>query len=167
MNSELGALAFLLIYPRKQLFSTLGSISERISRSNLFDENSKQQLMRFVDSISKESLKVLQSGYIKAFEDKGDTILNLSDAACSQGEEQDVFGKLGQLYRGKGMDVPSAEVPRYLPTVLDFLSSLSKKDATEWLVCAKKPLNQLNTKLTKKKSPWVAVTLALLSVDQS
>jgi nitrate reductase delta subunit len=142
MNKELEALAFLLIYPRRQSLEKLDDIRSCLLSSALFTEPVKETLKQFFSGFHKASLQQLQNLYLLC-----------PDRASA--------ARLIALYSAHGQSFDCKDVPDFLPAVLEFLSAVSENEARSWLQSASPLLESLRKGLQRIDSPWLAVADAL------
>lgn len=161
MNTELRALATLLIYPRHQTQRELESIARVLQSSRHIDPHSKENLKSFINALSSAPLRSLQNVYLASFEN-GEKTLNLS----TSNKASDALGLLEKLYRNHGQNFDEKEVPNFLPAILEFLSTLSFQEAYYWINEARPILREIDQKLLNLASPWLAVTGTLLTMSE-
>jgi nitrate reductase delta subunit len=157
MNKELEALAFLLIYPRRQSLEKLDDIRPCLLSSALFTEPVKETLKQFFSGFHKASLQQLQNLYVRTFDMPSGASLNLSRLCPDRASA----ARLIALYSAHGQSFDCKDVPDFLPAVLEFLSAVSENEARSWLQSASPLLESLRKGLQRIDSPWLAVADAL------
>lgn len=161
MNSELSALAALLLYPRHQLISDLSRINHILQSSKHISAQAKEILRAFISAMSSAPLNTLQSVYLASFEDENK--LTLADR---EQKSIEALKRLEELYSKHGQKFEPSDVPNFLPAILEFLSTLSFSEALTWIKVAKPVFEDMDRKLLNISSPWLAVSTTLLSIDE-
>jgi nitrate reductase delta subunit len=164
MNKELLALAFLLIYPRRQLIDRLDDIRTCLLSSAHFTKPVKENLKRFFCGLHDAPLRQLQSMYVLSFDAPAGAALNLSRYRSEEGVESGApLSRLAELYTSHGQTFDREDVPDFLPAVLEFLSAVPENEAQSWLQSAAPLLESVRSGLKQQDSPWLAVADALLN----
>lgn len=165
MNTELKAMACLLVYPRQQLFDELEEISSSIQNAPTLTKNVKENLEKMIEHFADSSLATLQSVYVSTFDLGKKASLNLFEHlhGDSRGRGAAMVNLL-RLYEDHGLKFESDELPDYLPAVLEFLSGLKFAEAQMWLESAAPLIQSIDRELKLMNSPWTAVTEALLTI---
>lgn len=168
MNYEMKVLAYLLIYPRRQLIKSIPDYIKSIEYSTIFDNQIKNKLLSFAKKLTLTPLNKLQASYVNTFSLEKNASLNLTrhlyqnDPSASE-----AFHSLCRLYQQKGQPISESDVPDFLPAILDFLSELNTQEVLQWVKSAKPLIESLNKQLIYSDSPWQTVTEALLSISEA
>lgn len=164
MNSELKAMACLLVYPRRQLIDDLDAISECIKESTKLSSPIKDSLKGLITNLASSPLSYIQSSYVATFDIGRKASLNLFEHLHSDSRDRGVaMTNLLKLYEDHGLVFNRSELPDFLPAVLEFLSGLTYEEARIWLQSASGLISQIDQELSRIQSPWRAVTEALLA----
>lgn len=67
MNYEMKVLAYLLIYPRRQLIKSIPDYIKSIEYSTIFDSQIKNKLLNFAKKLTLTPLNKLQASYVNTF----------------------------------------------------------------------------------------------------
>ncbi len=164
MNSELKAMACLLVYPRRQLIDDLDAISECIKESTKLSSPIKDSLKRLITNLASSPLSYIQSTYVATFDIGRKASLNLFEHQHSDSRDRGAaMTNLLKLYEDHGLVFNRSELPDFLPAVLEFLSGLTYEEARIWLQSASGLISQIDQELSRIQSPWRAVTEAILA----
>jgi len=134
MNQEnhflLKLISVLLMYPDKELIDWLPSL-ERDFKVKLNGSDTKK-ILGFVDGIKHMSLLHLQEHYTQVFDMNPGTCLNLTYHSIGDTEERGrTLAQMDQIYLNAGFERTSAELPDYLPLVLEFLAQCPQAEGID------------------------------------
>ncbi len=124
----------LLDYPSEALFCATDELIDVVQReSNLSDKN-KLELVEFIKALAARDILDAQESYDLLF-DRGRS-LSLLLFEHVHGESRDrgqAMVDLMNVYKSKGFEVESSQLPDYIPLYLEFLSEQESDYAEEWL----------------------------------
>lgn len=124
----------LLDYPTAALFAAADELTQAIAQSAELSTDNRQKLQAFVQKLTARDLYDAQESYDLLF-DRG-RALSLLLFEHVHGESRDrgqAMVDLISVYRSKGFEVESEQLPDYIPLYLEFLSEQSEDYAREWL----------------------------------
>lgn len=124
----------LLDYPSADLFKARDEMIEIVNQSQKITADNKTQFVSFIQELTARDLYDAQESYDLLF-DRG-RALSLLLFEHVHGESRDrgqAMVNLINVYRSKGFEVGSSQLPDYIPLYLEFLSEQPSEFAIEWL----------------------------------
>lgn len=124
----------LLDYPTTDLFAAADELVEVVNTSAEISPENRSQLTDFIRTLTARDLYDAQESYDLLF-DRG-RALSLLLFEHVHGESRDrgqAMVNLINVYKAKGFDVCSEQLPDYIPLYLEFLSEQADTYAQEWL----------------------------------
>ncbi len=124
----------LLDYPSEALFSASDELIEVVKNDAIIRPDNKLALIAFIDKLTARDLLDAQESYDLLF-DRGRS-LSLLLFEHVHGESRDrgqAMVDLMNVYKSKGFEVDSSQLPDYIPLYLEFLSEQDDEFAEEWL----------------------------------
>lgn len=124
----------LLDYPSEALFAAADDLVEVVNNSAEISPENRTQLTDFIRTLTARDLYDAQESYDLLF-DRG-RALSLLLFEHVHGESRDrgqAMVDLISVYKTKGFDVCSEQLPDYIPLYLEFLSEQEDTYAQEWL----------------------------------
>jgi len=124
----------LLDYPSAELFSASGELIQVVQETNSLSKANKVHLINFIKELTARDLYDAQESYDLLF-DRG-RALSLLLFEHVHGESRDrgqAMVDLQEVYKSKGFEVDSSQLPDYIPLYLEFLSEQDTLFAEEWL----------------------------------
>jgi len=124
----------LLDYPSEALFAAADELIEVVNKSAEISPENRTQLANFIGELAARDLYDAQESYDLLF-DRG-RALSLLLFEHVHGESRDrgqAMVDLISVYKTKGFDVSSEQLPDYIPLYLEFLSEQEDTYAQEWL----------------------------------
>ena len=165
MDMTLKAMSVLLSYPTIELQKDASRIAQQIMTDQRLDVATLEALTPFIASLSADDIYDLQERYVMLFDRSRTLSLNLFEHV--HGESRDRGGAMVSLletYRDGGFEPATSELPDHLPVLLEFLSTQPACDAQDILADTAHILEALQTRLSRRESPYVAVFAALLDL---
>lgn len=156
----------LLDYPSADLFSAAGELIEVVNKSAEISPENRAQLTDFISTLTARDIYDAQESYDLLF-DRG-RALSLLLFEHVHGESRDrgqAMVDLISVYKTKGFDVCSEQLPDYIPLYLEFLSEQEDTYAQEWLGDIVHLLAMLAERLTERECHYAVLfdTLVALS----
>lgn len=161
----LKALSALLTYPTQEMIAALPEIGAAVAASPLLPEPRKKAIGELLEHLAGEDLYEVQEQYGFLFDRTRSLSLHLFEHV--HGESRDrgqAMVDLLKLYEEAGFSPVSNELPDYLPLFLEFASTRDPQAAIELIGQPAHVIAALNERLRKRKSPYAAVTGALLAL---
>ncbi|HVN01032.1 MAG TPA: nitrate reductase molybdenum cofactor assembly chaperone [Caulobacteraceae bacterium] len=160
------ALALMLSYPTDDLQALAGEALAAIDDEALVPARIRRALGKLALRLSTEDLLALQEDYVWLFDRTRSLSLNLYEHVHGESRErgQAMVGLL-ELYRSKGLELSTGELPDYLPVFLEFLSTLPDADAASMLGEAAHVIAAIGERLHKRGSLYRAAFGALASLS--
>ncbi|MBX6321252.1 MAG: nitrate reductase molybdenum cofactor assembly chaperone, partial [Rhodospirillaceae bacterium] len=162
---ELRALGALLSYPSPELRSALQEIAGVLDASRLIPAACRGELHTLIDMLAEDELLAAQERYVALFDWGRGTCLNLFEHL--HGESRDrgtAMVELKRLYERAGFELATAELPDYLPVVLEYLSCRDLAEARALLGDCAHLLRRIAMALVARRSPYAAVLQTLLAI---
>ena len=143
----------------------LPEIAEVVRASPLVAPREQQSLIELVEEIGSGDLLSAEERYVDLF-DRG-RALSLHLFEHLHGESRDrgaAMVELKQLYEAGGFELATAELPDYLPVVLEYLSCRDLNEAREMLADCAHILRTIAKSLIARQSSYAAVPQALIVI---
>jgi len=124
----------LLDYPSTELFNAADELINIVRGEKSVNEKNKIALIEFIIKLTARDLYDAQESYDLLF-DRG-RALSLLLFEHVHGESRDrgqAMVNLMNVYKSKGFEVDSSQLPDYIPLYLEFLSEQDDDFAEEWL----------------------------------
>jgi nitrate reductase delta subunit len=158
----LRALARLLDYPTEETVAALPELRAALAAEPGLDPAAVGPLF---DELGAGDLLDRQAAHVATFDRVRTLSLHLFEHAHGDSRARGAaMVDLIELYRRKGLDVTTRELPDYLPLVLEFLSTLPRDDARAHLAETAPILAALRARLTTRGSAWAGAIEALLAL---
>ena len=168
MNRTLKALSALLTYPTAELQGATGEISEVLDADRLIPAGIRGQLHNLLHELATGDLYDLQERYVLLFDRTRSLSLHLFEHV--HGESRDrgqAMIDLKTQYEQADLLMSATELPDFLPLFLEYLSTLSLKEAYSSLGQPAHIFAVLAERLRKRKSSYEAVFRALIALAAS
>ena len=159
------AISALLSYPTQELQDAADELRTVIHDDNLVPAAVRRQLDALIDDIATGDLYDLQERYVLLFDRTRSLSLHLFEHV--HGESRDrgqAMIDLKALYEKSGLFISAAELPDFLPLLLEFLSTQPFAEARETLGQTVHILSALAERLRKRQSPYEAAFRALVAI---
>jgi nitrate reductase delta subunit len=166
MGCTLKAFSLVLSYPTRELQQAMAEIGSVLASDSRLSAAARAALRPLVEELGGRDIYDLEEQYVMLFDRSRTLSLNLFEHV--HGESRDRGGAMLSLletYREGGFDPISSELPDHLPVLLEFLSTRPFSEAQETLADAAHIFEALNTRLTRRESPYGAVFAALLQLS--
>ena len=159
------ALSILLQYPEA---STIRILDDVRSMARKLDADTERELTEFADSLESMELLKAQSHYVELFDRKRRACLYMTSFLNGDTRRRGMaLVQFKELYRRSGWEPSSAELPDFLPTLLQF-GAMADLDATDAVLSGHRAgLEVLHAALSDAKSAYANLTSALLRVVPS
>ncbi|MGO1539728.1 MAG: nitrate reductase molybdenum cofactor assembly chaperone [Leucobacter sp.] len=159
--------SLLLDYPSNEWFERLDTIEEHLSG---LPEQIEGPLRSFIDEARETGALEWQRRYVTTFDLKRKCSLYLSYFATGDTRRRGTaLVTFQEAYRAAGWELDAAELPDYLPMVLEFSACSDSPVAEALLASHLEGVEVLRAALESIDSPWArvvqAVTLSLPPVD--
>ncbi len=154
-------LSVMIQYPDEGFIRSLAALKQTVE--NTVGSAAKRKLLAFLSDIEAMPPISLQEHFTQIFDISPATCLNLT--YHSQGDSEDrgrTLAELDQVYCRAGFTRTTAELPDYLPLVLEFLSQCPRAEGTDLLWHHLGAADSIAGKLLKLDSPY-RVPLELLA----
>jgi nitrate reductase molybdenum cofactor assembly chaperone NarJ/NarW len=149
-------LSALLCYPSEDMVAAAGEIAAAVPAAY------RAELSPLIDSLAKSDLLDLQADYVEAFDRGRRLSLHLFEHV--HGESRDrgqAMVDLAQLYEKAGLYLAPGELPDYLPSFLEYLSTLPEGEALANLAEIAPILAALHGAAAARATPYEAVFAVL------
>lgn len=163
----------LLDYPSEALFAASDELIDVVKQEQNISGNNKETLMSFIQQLSAKNIFDAQERYDLLF-DRGRS-LSLLLFEHVHGESRDrgqAMVDLMNVYKSKGFEVDSSQLPDYIPLYLEFLSEQDNDFAEEWLGDICHLMTMLSERLIERECDYsvlfdTLIELSGLDVDRS
>lgn len=165
MSRTFKVLSALLTYPTPELQAAIGEMQDAIGKEGILTGQTQRALNPLFEEIARGDIYDLQERYVLLFDRTRSLSLHLFEHV--HGESRDrgqAMIDLQNLYREKGLEVGTPELPDFVPLFLEFLSTQSLAEAYELLGQPAHIFAALAERLRKRKSAYEAVFRALVTL---
>ncbi len=166
MDRTLKALSLILSYPTRELQHAMPEIGAVLASDTRLTAAARRALRPLVGEVSGRDIYDLEEQYVMLFDRSRTLSLNLFEHV--HGGSRDRGGAMVSLletYRDGGFEPVTSELPDHLPVLLEFLATRPLAETRETLADAAHIFEALNTRLTRRESPYAAVFAALLQLS--
>ena len=166
MAKTLKALSALLTYPTAELQLATGEISEVIDTANAIPGRVRTQLHTLLMELSSGDLYDLQERYVLLFDRTRSLSLHLFEHV--HGESRDrgqAMIDLKAQYEKHNLFMSAAELPDFVPLLLEYLSLLPASETYETLGQPAHIFAAMAERLRKRESAYEAVFRALVALS--
>jgi nitrate reductase delta subunit len=158
-------LSLLLRYPEAEVIEELPLLRKAIEEEGLLGKKNMKALSLLFSHLFENDILTLQEQYVSLFDYNRRLSLHLFEHNCGESRNRgQSMVDLKEIYQKSDLDFQAAELPDYLPAYLEFLSCLDKKDSITHLNNIVSHLIVMAKRLQEKKSPYVYVFSALISL---
>ena len=165
MTQSYKALALLLTYPSPELQIAMGDIATVLTADRRIPARIQKVLSKLCAEMGADDIYELQERYVHLFDRTRSLSLNLYEHVHGESRERGpAMVDLIELYKSRGLELSSGELPDALPVFLEFLSTLPEAEASPLLGEAAHVLEALGERLKKRQSPYRAVFGALVAI---
>ncbi len=165
MTKTFQVLSVLLSYPSADLQAAAPMLRDALAAENLIVAPMQSRLVRLIDEIAGADLLDAQERYVGLFDQSRSLSLHLFEHV--HGESRDrgqAMIDLRGLYEGAGLSIAAAELPDYLPMLLEFLSTRPLEQARELLGQTSHIVAAIAQRLRKRDAGYAAVFDALMDL---
>ncbi|MGB0496658.1 MAG: nitrate reductase molybdenum cofactor assembly chaperone [Kangiellaceae bacterium] len=155
----------LLDYPTEALFNASAELTHAVKISKMSEQN-KNTLIDFIETLCNKDLFDAQERYDLLF-DRGRS-LSLLLFEHVHGESRDrgqAMVDLMNVYKSKGFEVNSSQLPDYIPLYLEFLSEQESEFAEEWLGDICHLMTMLSERLIERKCDYSILFDSLIELS--
>lgn len=155
----------LLDYPTQTLFEASAELTHAVKISKMSEQN-KNTLIDFIETLCNKDLFDAQERYDLLF-DRGRS-LSLLLFEHVHGESRDrgqAMVDLMNVYKSKGFEVNSSQLPDYIPLYLEFLSEQESEFAEEWLGDICHLMTMLSERLIERKCDYSILFDSLIELS--
>lgn len=165
MTQSYKALALLLTYPSADLQVAADEMKVLLREERRIPNRIQAALVKLCDEIRDSDLYELQERYVHLFDRTRSLSLNLYEHVHGESRERGpAMVDLIELYKSKGLELSSGELPDALPVFLEFISTLPAQEAHSLLGEAAHVIEALGERLKKRQSAYRAVFGALTAI---
>lgn len=158
----------LLSYPTVALQKVVPELRQLIAADIYLSSENKKALTPLLDKLGSEDIYTLEEDYVFLFDRSRSLSLNLFEHV--HGESRDRGSAMVDLlhtYEQAGFALHTAELPDYLPVLLEFLSTQTPHEAKNILNDAGPILVALAARLKERQTPYAAILKALVVLAQA
>ncbi len=160
---RLRALAALLNYPSAEVQQGLPEITQALCEDAAWPKALQPELHGLLLLLQQEQLLDWQMRYSDAFEQSRATSLHIFEHVHGHSRDRGAaMIDLQQSYEQQGMVLHSAELPDYLPVVLEFASLQSAAHARAFLSETAHIVQNIGAALHRQQSPFTPLISAVL-----
>ncbi|MFC0219927.1 nitrate reductase molybdenum cofactor assembly chaperone [Pseudochelatococcus lubricantis] len=159
------ALAAFLCYPDADVQAAAPAAMAVIRAESGLPAHLVSALEKLAGELAAGDLLTLQERYVRLFDRTRSLSLNLYEHVHGESRERgQAMAALLALYRSRGLELSSRELPDHLPVFLDFLATQPANEAASLLAEAAHVLEALAERLKKRASNYRAVFGALVQL---
>lgn len=162
----LKVIARLLDYPTQDLQDNSAALVEATASTKYLPPELRQQIIQLIGRHADADIYDLQADYDALFE-RG-RFVSLLIFEHVHGESRDrgqAMVDLLDMYKSKGFELDSRQMPDYIPLFLEFLSEQGEMYAREWLADVSHIFALLEERLNKKESDFSCLFSSLLVIS--
>src|SRR5476649_2592209 len=165
MNS-LRLIGLLLDYPSADVWEHRLELLDAVNESPELNAQQRQDLALYIQDFCQQDLLDAQSAYTGLFDRGRATSLLLFEHVHGESRDrgQAMVDLLAQ-YHAAGLDIDSRELPDYLPLYLEYLSTLSHREACNGLNDIAPILALLSARLQERDSQYAELFDLLLALS--
>ena len=161
----LRALALLLSYPDASLRSHLPDLRTALAANKRIPVPRQQELEALIARLEKSDSVATEADYVELFDCGRATSLHLFEHVHGDSRDRGpAMIDLVQTYEKAGLYLAPEELPDYLPTVLEFVSTQPEQEARAVLGEMAHILNAIFNALQKRQSLYASVLGTLLEL---
>lgn len=165
MTHTLRACALLIGYPDAGLRGLLPQIAQAVRDEAALSASRLAELDALIELLQRQDAIEAEAAYVELFDRGRSTSLHLFEHVHGDSRDRGpAMIDLAQTYEKAGLHLGPAELPDYLPVVLEFASTQPPKEARAFLAEMTHILNALFTALVKRDSRYASVIGALIEL---
>lgn len=168
MNYSFKLLAALLDYPTTLTIQIVNELHELLQSCQLFDEKSKDDIIKFASLHKNNNLLEWQQEYSSIFDITPITSLYLFEHIYGDSRKRGIaMSSLLETYAGYGLEISNQELPDYLPVFLDFISYIEdQNEALSYLADINEILKSIYEALIKCGSNYTLLLQCLITLSE-
>lgn len=162
----LKVIARLLDYPTQELLDNASELKQATVKTTLLPLNQRQAIYELIEEWSGSDIYDLQEQYDGLFERGRYVSLLLFEHV--HGESRDrgqAMVDLLEMYKSKGFELDSRQMPDYIPLFLEFLSEQDEPTVREWLADVSHILGLMEERLQQRGSKTAVLFSGLLTLS--
>jgi nitrate reductase delta subunit len=164
-SGTLRVLAALLSYPDARVRGHLPEMLEILRRENALPVGRRAELEALIARLGGDDPLDVEAEYVQLFDRGRSTSLHLFEHVHGDSRDRGpAMIDLAQTYAKAGLLLAPAELPDYLPAVLEFVSTQPLREAKAFLGEMVHILNAIFGALRKRESAYASVLGALLEL---
>ena len=164
-GKSLRVLAALLGYPDAELRQHLIEMSQLLRDERALSLSRRTELDALMDALRAADPLEAEADYVALFDRGRATSLHLFEHVHGDSRDRGpALIDLGQTYEKAGLVLAAAELPDYLPAVLEFVSTQPPREARAFLGEMAHILNAIFAALQQRQSAYASVLGALLDL---
>lgn len=162
------ALSLLLLYPDQELIDSLNVLHNTMKEEGILPNKHQKNIEGFMKWMADQNLLTLQEQYVELFDRGRSLSLHLFEHVHGDSRERgQAMIDLSDMYLKHGMQIDAEELPDYLPLFLEFLSTISRKEARVLLGSPVDILEALAQRLSKRNCHYHTVIKAIVALASS
>lgn len=161
----LRALGALLSYPSAEIREALPEIAQVVTDTTLLRPADREGILALIAMLRGSDPMEAEERYVDLFDYSRATSLHLFEHFHGDARDRgQAMVELKRIYENGGFDLSPRELPDYLPVLLEYLSCRDLAEARDMLGECADILRRIGEALAQRRSPYVAVLQALLSI---
>jgi len=165
MSKSLRVLAALLAYPDAQARQHLPEMRELLRVEAAVSPSRRAEIEALMETLQRADPLESEAAYVEMFDRGRATSLHLFEHVHGDSRDRGpAMIDLGETYAKAGLILTSAELPDYLPAVLEFVSTQPPREARAFLAEIVHILNAVFGALRKRDSAYASVLGALIEL---
>ena len=165
MSKSLRVLAALLAYPDAQARRHLPEMRELLRVEAAVSPSRRAEIEALMETLQRADPLESEAAYVEMFDRGRATSLHLFEHVHGDSRDRGpAMIDLGETYAKAGLILTSAELPDYLPAVLEFVSTQPPREARAFLAEIVHILNAVFGALRKRDSAYASVLGALIEL---
>lgn len=164
-SRTLRALSHLLAYPDAELRSHVPELRQALRDDGAIRSPRLSEIDRLLNSIEMMPGLDTEAAYVEIFDRGRGTSLHLFEHVHGDSRDRGpAMIDLGKTYEQAGLYLAPGELPDYLPTLLEFVSTQPPREARDFLGEMTHILNALFSALLARQSAYASVVGALIEL---
>ncbi len=165
MNKSLRVLAALLAYPNARMRGFLPQMRSLLAEEDAVSLSRRVELDALMDTLQSADTLEAEAAYVELFDRGRATSLHLFEHVHGDSRDRGpAMIDLCRTYEAAGLFLAPAELPDYLPALLEFASTQPPREARAFLGEIAHILNALFGALCKRQSAYASVLGALIEL---
>jgi len=165
MSKSLRVLAALLAYPDEQMRCHLPELRDLLHAEAAVSPSRRAEIEALLETMQRADPLETEAAYVEMFDRGRATSLHLFEHVHGDSRDRGpAMIDLGETYAKAGLILTSAELPDYLPAVLEFVSTQPPREARAFLAEIVHILNAVFGALRKRDSAYASVFGALIEL---